>query len=97
MSDFFPGVDRRKTERTDDIVRAVVVAVREEVAAQIMPEELHREHHAFIAAWIEKQKQKQERFDKIKLQVGGWALITALGAIGKGGWELWQKFQEHWK
>lgn len=93
----YDGTDRRKVQRDDELVRAVVVAVREEVAAQGIPDELHREHHAFMTAWISEQKRRQERSEKIKAQVGGWAIVTVLGAIGKGTWELWHLAQEHWK
>lgn len=93
----YPGIDRRKVERDDDLVRAVVVAVRDEVASQLMPEELHREHHALIAEMLEEMKRKRERNEKIKAQVGGWAIITALSGIGTGAYQAFQWAKDHIK
>ncbi len=97
MQETYVGHDRRKEERDDDLVRAVVVAVREEVAAHGIPDELHREHHAFMTAWIDEQKRKRERHEKIKAQVGGWLIITILSSIGTLAYQgfLWAK--EHYK
>jgi hypothetical protein len=93
----FTGQDRRGPERTDELVRAVVVAVRAEVASQIMPEEIHREHHAFMTEWIAAEKRRQDRLEKIKTQVGGWAIISILSTIGTLAYQgfLWAK--EHYK
>jgi hypothetical protein len=88
MPDHMIQEERRQAAREDDLVRAVVVAVRKEVAAQIMPEELHREHHDLIAELIAEMRRKRERAEKIKAQVGGWAIITILSAIGTGVYQL---------
>lgn len=88
MPDHIIQAERRQAAREDDLVRAVVVAVRKEVATQIMPEELHREHHALIAELIDEKRRKRERAEKIKAQVGGWAIITILSAIGTGAYQL---------
>lgn len=93
----YEGVDRRKSERNDDIIRAVIVAVREEVASQIMPEDIHREHHALIAEMIAEMKRKRERHEKIKAQVGGWAIITALSGIGTAAYQAFTTIKDHWK
>jgi len=97
MHDSYDGHERRKADRNEDLVQAVIVAVRAEVASQIMPEDIHREHHTLIGEMIAEMKRKRERHEKIKAQVGGWAIITLLGAVGKGTWELWHLAQEHWK
>jgi hypothetical protein len=89
----YTGEDRRSPERNADLVKAVVVAVRAEVAAQGMPEDMHREQHAFLTELIDEFKRKRERHEKIKAQVGGWAIITALSVLGTAAYHgfLWVK------
>jgi hypothetical protein len=89
----YTGEDRRSPERNADLVKAVVVAVRAEVAAQGMPEDMHREQHAFLTELIDEFKRKRERHEKIKEQVGGWAIITALSGLGTAAYHgfLWVK------
>jgi len=72
-------------------------AIREEMAKLTVPEEIHREHHAFVAEWLEQQRRKRERAEKIKTQVGGWAIVTLLGGIGKLGYDAFLYFKEHLK
>jgi len=93
----YEGPDRRSSSRDEELVHAVIVAVRAEVAAQIMPEDIHREHHALIAEMIADLKRKRERHEKIKAQVGGWAVITILSTMGTLAYNgfLWAK--EHYK
>ena len=93
----YSGVERRTAERNDDLVQAVIVAVRAEVASQIMPEDIHREHHALIGEMIAEMKRKRERHEKIKAQVGGWAIITALSGIGTGVYQAFLWAKDHWK
>lgn len=77
--------------RTDDLqVEAIVCAIKEELSAFTVPHEIHQEHHEFIRQWIEKQKRREERFEKIKTQVGGWAVIAFLGGIGTAAYHLFQ-------
>ena len=60
----YPGIDRRKSERTEEIIRVVIAAVRDGV--HFMQEELHREHHALIAelmaSWRASYKRKSSIF-----------------------------------
>ncbi len=53
------------------LAAAIGSAIREEMAKLTVPEEIHREHHAFVAEWLEQQRRKRERAEKIKAQVGG--------------------------
>jgi len=94
--DQWNGDERRRTDR-EELVKAVVCAIREEVTVSGVPDEEHREHHAFMHEWIAEIKAKRERREKIKTQVAGWAIVTALGSIGTGGYKLFQVVQEHWK
>ena len=93
MTENFVGQERRRTDRDDDLVRAVIVAVRAEVAAQGMPEDMHREQHAFLTELIDEFRRRRERNEKIKAQVGGWAIITALSGLGTAAYHgfLWVK------
>ena len=47
-----------------------------------LAEELHRQHHDFLAVMIEKMRARQAMAEKIKAQVGGWGVIVFLTAIG---------------
>lgn len=51
----------------------------------LTPEE-HRDHHNAFAEYIASQRRKAEFYDKVKQQVGGWAIITVLSAIGYASW-----------
>ncbi len=93
----YPGIDRRNPERNEDLVQAVVVAVRAEVASQIIPEDIHREHHALVGEILAEMKRKRERHEKIKAQVGGWAIITALSGIGTATYQAFLWAKDHWK
>ncbi len=80
-----------------ELVSAIAQAIRAEIAKLTVPEEIHKEHHAFISEWLDEQKRKRERHEKIRTQVAGWALVSVLGAIGKGGYELFQFIKAHWQ
>jgi len=54
-------------------------------------DEIHSTHHAFIEMMIKKEERKQERMEKIKTQVGGWAVILLLGFLGKAVWDFVEK------
>jgi len=92
------GEERRDFEtRKADLVEAVVCAVRSEVSLLSVPEEVHRDHHAFITEWLQAQRAKRERAEKIKTQVGGWAIITLLSGIGTGAYQAALYIKEHLK
>lgn len=76
---------------------AVARSMREELAKLTVPEDIHKEHHAYIAEMVEAAKRKRERAEKIKTQVGGWAIVTLLGGIGKLGYDAFLYFKEHLK
>lgn len=97
MTSQYHGPDRRSTQRNDELVQAVIVAVRAEVASQIMPEDIHREHHELIAEMIADMKRKRERSEKVKAQLAGWAIITVLSGIGTGVYQLAVWMKEHIK
>jgi hypothetical protein len=53
----------------------------------LTPEE-HRDHHNAFAAYIERQRRSAEFWDKVRAQVGGWMIISALGLIGTAVWKV---------
>lgn len=50
-------------------------------------EAVHQEHHDFIKSLIEKEKRKQELWEKIQENVGSWAMIAILTFIVFASWE----------
>lgn len=46
----------------------------------------HKEDHDFITAFIEREKRRTERHEKIKAQVGGWAIIALLSGVAAAVW-----------
>ncbi len=74
--------ERRDASSRDSLVADIACAIRSELAGLTVPEDIHREHHEFIREWIEERKIKRARSEKIRTQVSGWALVSALSAIG---------------
>lgn len=50
--------------------------------------DLHATHHKFVEMCMEREERKREMWEKIKAQVGGWAIIGVLGAIGTAVYNL---------
>ena len=75
------------------LVASLAVAFREVMASLTVPEDLHREHHEFIKEFIEREKARRERQEKLKTQVWGWFILGALGALAKGAYQggMWLK------
>jgi hypothetical protein len=90
------GEERRKQAR-EDLVKAVVCAIREESAVGGVSPEDHRAHHEFMREWIEEQRVKKERREKIKTQVFGWAIVSALGSVGTAVYHGAMWLREHLK
>lgn len=84
--------ERRARTLTDGDIDALSCAVHGGV-----PIEEHIAHHAAIKTWIERENRKAERAEKVKAQVGGWAIIATLGLIGKGVWAGWIYLKDHLK
>ena len=89
----------QEPERRDysGLADAVARAMREELAKLTVPEDIHKEHHAFIAEMVEAEKRKRERAEKIKTQISGWAIVAVLGWIGKGAHDAFFYMKEHLK
>lgn len=55
------------------------------VAAQTIKQELNiltDEEHAFLKAWLVREKRAEERWEKIKTHVLGWGVVAFVGWIG---------------
>jgi hypothetical protein len=76
--------DRRKQVLSEKDLAAIIEGV---VSSRVVTDAVHSEHHDFIAHWIEREKRKEEVYNKIKVQVGGWGIILVLSGIGYAVWE----------
>ena len=47
-----------------------------------MDKHKHREHHTFVNILIEERLAKKLRWERIRQQTYGWAIIVALGWVG---------------
>ncbi|MDE3022910.1 MAG: hypothetical protein KGI54_13810 [Pseudomonadota bacterium] len=86
----------------DDEARVLAVSIaqtiKDELSAFTLPHEVHAEHHEFIKSFIEREKVKAERWEKIRVQVTGWGIVVVLGAIGTIVYNsLWASLKEHLK
>ena len=78
-----------------ELAAEIVEALRSEYHG--IPAEQHMEDHEFVREWITKQRLRNERAEKIKTQVGGWAIISFLGGIGSAAYHAFQYLREHLK
>lgn len=77
---------------TDDDIDAICLRLTE--FSGLTPQE-HRDHHDALTMFIAEQKARVEFKEKIKQQVGGWAIITILSAIGYAVWHWFLFFLEN--
>jgi len=54
----------------------------------------HTNDHIFIASLVEASKRRRDTMDKIKAQIGGWAIISFLSGIGFAVWALVQSLTD---
>mgnify|MGYP000899650233 CR=1 FL=1 len=90
-------MDKPDRRNYTDLETVIANAVAAAMAPLAIADETHREHHSFIKQWIEKEQRKAERWDKIKTQVGGWAIVTFLGGIGTAAYHAFNYLREHLK
>lgn len=81
----------------EELEAAISSAVTVAISAYAVPEDTHREHHEFIKKWIAKEDQRMARNERIREKIGGWIIISILGAIGTSAWNGWQWLQAHLK
>lgn len=67
----------------DDVaLKSIIKEAIHESQGIVVDEELHATHHQFIEMMMEKEERRIARWEKIRTQVYGWGIITALGLIG---------------
>jgi hypothetical protein len=79
---------------TDEDIEALCLRLTD--FSGLTPEE-HRDHHRAVQIWLEDQRRKAEFRDKVKQQIGGWAVISFLTAIGYAAWNgfIWTVTKGH--
>ena len=60
----------------------IAVAVGAELDKRHGEHIAHKEHHEFIEAMIEKERRKQEMWEKVKAHVLGWGIVAIVGGLG---------------
>ena len=100
MADFdniaeFPERRARDDEHIERIITAVIVAIEARQAG--MSEQEHTAQHEFVRVWIAEVQRKAARWEKIKTQVAGWLVISALGAIGTAAYHGIIYIKDHLK
>ena len=68
---------------SDDDVDAIAQRL---ISFSGLTNEEHKKQHEAFAIYIEKQVKRAEFCGKVQQQVGGWAIITIISAIGYGAW-----------
>lgn len=68
---------------TDEDIDAICLRLTE--FSGLSPQE-HRDHHDALTAFIAAHKMRTEFWEKVKQQVGGWAVISIMSAIGYAVW-----------
>ena len=51
-----------------------------------MPPDEHKRHHDAVQRFIDREDRRVAFYEKVKAQVGGWAVIGLLGVIGAAVW-----------
>lgn len=95
MTEPYVGPERRAHTENEALVCAIRETVREEIRPLTISQEAHAEHHQFITELIEERRERRERAEKIKAQVGGWAVIAVLTGIGSSVWQMVKTTIEH--
>lgn len=90
------GDERRKTER-EELVHAVICAIREEANIGIIPPDKHFRDHEFVGELIAEMRAKRERKEELKAKLGGGIILGALSSIATGTYHLAVYLKDHWK
>ncbi len=84
-------------EQHRSLIDAIQEAIRSGFTATALPQEQHRVHHEYLSTLLEDRQRRLLRNEKIKTSVLGWLVITVLGGIGTGVYQLFIGAKEHWK
>lgn len=74
----------------DDVKEAV-----EESMKQALQVHERDDHHLFIRDMIERRKKREERWEKVRQNVIGWAIIGIIGGVGHQGYQLLIYVRDH--
>lgn len=74
--------ERRARTLTDEDLNALAATMHGGMSA-----DEHADHHRMFETWIARENRKAEFREKVRAQVGGWGVITALTGIGYAAWE----------
>lgn len=79
---------------SDEDIRAIAIQLIEYSG---MSTEEHREHHEALGLFIEREKRRQDHWDKVNQQVSGWGIVSIISAVGFGAYNLAINFISHIK
>lgn len=65
-------------------IKKVLKEVLDERAS--IDKDTHRHHHVYIAECIEDSRNRKQRWEKIRANVYGWAIVTGVVSIGGVVW-----------
>ncbi|MDA8415454.1 MAG: hypothetical protein M0Z78_00040 [Betaproteobacteria bacterium] len=93
--------ERRRALLSEEQHRSLIDAIQEAIrfgfTATAIPQDQHRQHHEYLSTLLEDRKRRLLRNEKIRTSVLGWLVITVLGGIGTGVYQLFITAKEHWK
>jgi len=46
-----------------------------------LPEEIHEAHHTYVARLVERDRQRRETWDKVRVHIFGWSAVSAIGGL----------------
>ncbi len=68
----------------EELVTAIIEALDK---TSRIDRETHKLHHDYLADTLEARRKRRERWEKVRVQVTSWSVITAIGAALSGlGW-----------
>lgn len=75
----------------------LVAIVRQAVAAEMdarrnIDERTHADHHRYVERCIQRDARRADNLEAVKRQVLGWGLVSAVGGVGYGAFELIKAF-----
>jgi hypothetical protein len=80
----YEGNERRRRTLSDEDLLALTEILEK---ARSVPAEVHRVHHEFVSALIERERRKTNRLEKTKTHVIGWGIVSGLTGIGYLIWD----------
>ena len=85
-----------RRQMNEDQIDTIVKGIADKLLFSV-DAETHARHHQTMDIWMERENKKAIFREKVKAQVGGWAIVSVLGAIGTGTWHAVQYLRDHLK